>query len=49
LLRRLDRRTEAATAYRRALDLTTNGAEQTYLQRRLAEVTSGRATEQRPN
>jgi RNA polymerase sigma-70 factor (ECF subfamily) len=41
LLRRLDRRTEAATAYRRALDLTTNGAERAYLQRRLSEVTAG--------
>jgi RNA polymerase sigma factor, sigma-70 family len=49
LLRRLDRRTEAATAYLRALDLTTNGAEQAYLQRRLAEVTAARGAEQRPN
>ena len=49
LLRRLDRGTEAATAYRRALDLTTNGAEQAYLQRRLREVLAGRGAEERPN
>jgi RNA polymerase sigma-70 factor (ECF subfamily) len=49
LLRRLDRRTEAATAYRRALDLTTNGAEQAYLQRRLTEVSAARGAEERPN
>jgi len=38
LLRRLDRREEAAAAYRRALELTTNEAEERYLERRLAEV-----------
>jgi RNA polymerase sigma-70 factor (ECF subfamily) len=38
LLRRLDRRGEAATAYRRALELTANEAEARYLERRLAEV-----------
>jgi RNA polymerase sigma-70 factor (ECF subfamily) len=38
LLRRLDRREEAAAAYRRALDLTTNDAETRYLGRRLLEV-----------
>ena len=38
LLRRLDRRAEAAAAYRRALALTTNETEQRYLARRLAEV-----------
>jgi RNA polymerase sigma-70 factor, ECF subfamily len=38
LYRRLERRDEAATAYRRALELTTNEAETRYLQRRLAEV-----------
>jgi RNA polymerase sigma-70 factor, ECF subfamily len=38
LLRRLDRRTEAASAYRRALELTTNDAERRFLQGRLAEV-----------
>jgi len=39
LLRRLDRRGEAAEAYRRALELVANPAERTYLGRRLAEVT----------
>jgi RNA polymerase sigma-70 factor (ECF subfamily) len=38
LYRRLDRRGEAAAAYRRALELTTNEAETRYLERRLAEV-----------
>ncbi len=38
LLRRLDRRTEAATAYRRALALDPTAPEQTFLRRRLAEV-----------
>ena len=38
LYRRLDRRGEAALAYRRALELTTNQAETRYLERRLAEV-----------
>jgi RNA polymerase sigma-70 factor, ECF subfamily len=38
LLRRLDRPEEAAVAYRRALDLTTNGAERAFLERRLREV-----------
>jgi RNA polymerase sigma-70 factor (ECF subfamily) len=38
LLRRLDRREEAADAYRRALELTTNEAESRYLGRRLLEV-----------
>ena len=49
LLRRLDRRTEAASAYRQALDCVTNGAEQAYLERRLSEVTAGRTPEPRPN
>jgi RNA polymerase sigma-70 factor (ECF subfamily) len=40
LLRRLGRTTEAAAAYREALDLTTTDAERRYLRRRLAEVTS---------
>jgi RNA polymerase sigma-70 factor (ECF subfamily) len=35
LLRRLDRRSEAAVAYRRAMELTDNRAEQAFLQRRL--------------
>ena len=39
LLRRLDRRAEAAAAYREALTLVTNEAERRFLQRRLAEVT----------
>jgi RNA polymerase sigma-70 factor, ECF subfamily len=39
LLRRLSRFDEAATAYRRALDLATNPKERQYLERRLAEVT----------
>lgn len=38
LLRRLDRRPEAAEAYRRALELARNEAERRYLARRLAEV-----------
>ncbi|MGI8479448.1 MAG: RNA polymerase sigma factor [Gaiellaceae bacterium] len=38
LLRRLDRRGEAAAAYRRALELTANAAETRYLERRLLEV-----------
>jgi RNA polymerase sigma-70 factor, ECF subfamily len=37
LLRRLDRRNEAADAYRRALELTTNEAERGFLTRRLRE------------
>ena len=38
LYRRLDRRHEAAAAYRRALELTANEPESRYLERRLAEV-----------
>jgi len=38
LLRRLERRDEAAEAYRRALELTGNEAESRYLERRLLEV-----------
>jgi len=38
LLRRLGRRTEAAEAYRQALELTDNAAERGFLQRRLDEV-----------
>jgi RNA polymerase sigma-70 factor, ECF subfamily len=38
LLRRLDRRDEAADAYRRAIELTANQAESRYLERRLLEV-----------
>ena len=39
LLRRMDRSVEAAAAYRRALELTTNDSESRFLQQRLAEVT----------
>jgi RNA polymerase sigma-70 factor (ECF subfamily) len=38
LLRRLDRREEAAAAYRRALELATNPSERAFLERRLSEV-----------
>ncbi len=38
LLRRLDRRAEAAAAYRQARDMVTTEAERRYLDRRLAEV-----------
>ena len=38
LLRRLDRRAEAAASYRRALELTANEAERRYLEGRLREV-----------
>jgi len=38
LLRRLDRRDEAASAYRRALELTASEPERRFLSRRLAEV-----------
>ena len=38
LLRRLDRRAEAADAYRRALELVSNETERAFLERRLAEV-----------
>jgi len=41
LLRRLDRRDEAADAYRRALALTTSDSERRFLARRLEEVTEG--------
>ena len=40
LLRRLGRREEAASAYREALALVDNTTERTFLQRRLAEVTT---------
>jgi RNA polymerase sigma-70 factor (ECF subfamily) len=38
LLRRLERWSEAETAYRRALELTSNGAERAFLEGRLGEV-----------
>ena len=47
LLRRLDRRSEAAIAYRRALALATNATERRFLERRLGEV--GAAGERRPD
>jgi len=43
LLRRLDRREESAAAYRRALGLTTNPVERSFLGRRLAQVASSSA------
>ncbi len=42
LLRRLERWSEAETAYRRALELTTNGAERDFLEGRLREVAGRR-------
>ena len=41
LLRRLGRRAEAATSYRRALELATNDAERRFLERRLVELGAG--------
>jgi RNA polymerase sigma-70 factor (ECF subfamily) len=41
LLRRLDRRDEAAVSYRRAAELSTNPSETAYLERRLQEVSDG--------
>lgn len=41
ILRRLDRFTDAADAYRRALQLTTNAVERRYLNRRLREIGEG--------
>jgi RNA polymerase sigma-70 factor (ECF subfamily) len=38
LLRRLDRRTEAARAYQRAIELTHNRAERAFLSRKLLEL-----------
>jgi RNA polymerase sigma-70 factor, ECF subfamily len=38
LLRRLERRAEAAAAYRRALELTTSAVERSFLERRLADL-----------
>jgi RNA polymerase sigma-70 factor (ECF subfamily) len=42
LLRRLERWSEAETAYRRALELTTNGPERSFLEGRLRDVTGRR-------
>ena len=47
LLRRLDRRSEAAAAYRRALRLASNATERRFLERRLAEAEA--AGERRPD
>jgi RNA polymerase sigma-70 factor (ECF subfamily) len=44
LLRRLDARAEAASAYRRALALTANAVERAYLERRLAALNSAAGT-----
>ena len=44
LLRRLERWSEADAAYQRALELTTNGPERTFLEGRLAQVRRGRQT-----
>jgi len=44
LLRRLDRRAEAADAYRRAVDLATNPTERAYLERRLVDLGRPRST-----
>ena len=41
LLRRLERRSEAAIAYGRALELTSNRAERSFLEGRLAELAGG--------
>jgi RNA polymerase sigma-70 factor (ECF subfamily) len=49
LLRRMRRWSEADVAYRRAVELTTNGAERAYLERRLQEVAAARATDPRLN
>ncbi len=40
LLRQLGRRDEAAASYRAALELTDNGPERRFLERRLRELTS---------
>jgi RNA polymerase sigma-70 factor, ECF subfamily len=42
LLRRLGRWTEAEAAYRRALELTTNGPERAFIERRIGEVAGDR-------
>lgn len=48
LLRRLDRTAEAAAAYRRALQLATNPAERSFLERRAAELGSAPAAAGEP-
>jgi RNA polymerase sigma-70 factor (ECF subfamily) len=49
LLRRMERWTEAATAYRRALEGIGSEPERTFLERRLAEVTARAEGSARPN
>lgn len=49
LLRRLRRWSEADAAYRRAMALTTNGAELAFLEGRVREVAMARAADPRPN
>src|SRR5262249_6158991 len=44
LLRRLGRHQDAAVAYRRAITLTNNAVEQSYLRRRLAALEPGQAS-----
>jgi RNA polymerase sigma-70 factor (ECF subfamily) len=48
LLRRLGRYSEAATAYRHALDATANATERSFLERRIAEVSAARDLGPRP-
>ncbi len=47
LLRRLHRWSEAEVAYRRAVALTTNGAERDYLERRLQDIAAARLAQPR--
>ena len=49
LLRRLERRSEATDAYRRAVALTDNGPERAFLERRVEEMTSRPAGDPRVN
>jgi RNA polymerase sigma-70 factor (ECF subfamily) len=49
LLRRLGRWSEAEIAYRRAIELTTNGTERAYLERRLRDIRTRRVSDPRPN
>jgi len=48
LLRRLDRRDDARAAYVRALELATNPSERSFLERRLAEIDGGAASDGGP-
>lgn len=49
LLRRLERWSEAMAAYRRALELTANAAERSFLDRRISEVMAAAGSDRRPN